>query len=512
MVGERPVRVAVVGAGSAGLAMAQQLLEVGRETGVRPVVFERENVLGGLWQYCADPGPCTVHVPSDTRHATAGFADWAAHPLRPSSAMYDGLRTNIPSDIMAYRDAPFPAQRSLFPARKDVLSYLETFAKDHGLEKYVRFRSEVVHVARANGAWRVTSRGASGERCEEYDGVVCAQGRCTVPYVPVIPGLAHFKGRQVHSAWYRTPTVFRGERVLIVGNNSSGGDIARELCGGTVRTFPGYEAWQRACEDAPPVQVYQSYHNPDEPPPVDLDPRDPASPAWCRRIHVVGPIARVDADGSVVLADKTTLHVDTIVWATGFLYQIPFSTHGAPFDAAPLLPPVGTPGVHCAPALRAASILDNLDDWLLFYKHAPGLCFLGLPNRIVPFPLTQMQSRVVAHVLLNKIPSLPRARADLPLTDAARWVPQDNSQAPGPEVWRNFTFGAASEIAYNDALLALLPAPESRQRPPGEEAYLEQGDGRGGGPHPPEHWYQFGQWRRDRRTSGKALRHEELKY
>ena len=494
--------------------MAQQLLEVGHDD-VQFVVFERQDDIGGLWRYCADPGPCEIHVPTDDTQGLAGFADWTSHPARPSSAMYDGLRTNIASDIMAFRDKPFPGSTSLFPPRAEVEAYLDTFADHYGLRKYVRFRTHVVHVVRTQDMWSVTYRNDHGAHTEMYDAIVCAQGRCSVPYIPGIPHLDRFRGKQQHSAWYRTPTEFRNQRVLVVGNNSSGCDITRELTGGAVRTFPGSDEWQESAKQDPPttgVEVFQSYHNLDKPPQMDYDPRDPHSPDWCKRIQVVGPIASVNTDGTLVLQDGKTLpQIDTIIWATGFLYQVPFTTSSEPFLSKPLLPAQGTPGVRVAPQVHAASTLQNIDDWFLFYEGAPGLALLGLPNRIVPFPLTQLQSRVAAYVFLGKMPPLPRVRSNLPPSNPERWVPQPPSDTARP-LWHDLTFGAMSEIAYHDALLALLPRPESTQRPPGEDAYLAHNNGRGDGVHPHEAWYQFSQWRRDRRKHGKELRREELGY
>lgn len=90
------LRIAVVGAGSAGLAAAQQFRAVANayHQTIDLVVFERRSSVGGLWQYESDPGHCDIHVPY---RGTAGYATRPGRDPMCRSAMYEDLRTNIPS-------------------------------------------------------------------------------------------------------------------------------------------------------------------------------------------------------------------------------------------------------------------------------------------------------------------------------------------------------------------------------------------------------------------------------
>lgn len=49
-------RIAIIGAGSAGMGMAQQVVEAGKRQGstIEFVVFERRGNVGGIWQHDAD--------------------------------------------------------------------------------------------------------------------------------------------------------------------------------------------------------------------------------------------------------------------------------------------------------------------------------------------------------------------------------------------------------------------------------------------------------------------------
>ena len=124
--------------------------------------------------------------------------------------MYDALRVNVPSDLMAYRDFPFPEGTHLFPDRCAYLltaviyDYLKRFAASFNAEKYVRLNTRIVRLSRSGNKWRVESEAPDGAHVDEFDRVIVANGWCNVPHVPSLPGISKFKGEQIHSAWYRT--------------------------------------------------------------------------------------------------------------------------------------------------------------------------------------------------------------------------------------------------------------------------------------------------------------------
>lgn len=185
------------------------------------------------------------------------------------------------------------------------------------------------------------SCGPDGNRVEQYERAILASGRCARPALPTVPGLWNWKGEVLlHSSWYRTPLAFRGKNVLVVGNASSGMDIARELNGFAVRHLPlpvpdgaesaqefvSAQSWAEECKSgASAVHVWQSVTDVHRPPRMDIDPRDPDSPEWARRTKVVPRIARIESSGSggggtIVLENEERLEViDVIIYATGFL-------------------------------------------------------------------------------------------------------------------------------------------------------------------------------------------------
>lgn len=100
-------RVAVIGAGSAGLAVVQQLRSIeGDRTFKRRsllvafqiVVYERRGDVGGLWNFDQDPGTCVVPLSNygekrdSTQVQSSGYASNELGREFEKSAMYDGLR------------------------------------------------------------------------------------------------------------------------------------------------------------------------------------------------------------------------------------------------------------------------------------------------------------------------------------------------------------------------------------------------------------------------------------
>ena len=69
--------------------------------------------------------------------------------------------------------------------------------------------------------WRIeTEKGES----ELFQGVIIANGTLSEPNIPQFPG--KFTGDLIHSAQYKSPKIFEGKRVLIIGAGNSGCDIA----------------------------------------------------------------------------------------------------------------------------------------------------------------------------------------------------------------------------------------------------------------------------------------------
>jgi dimethylaniline monooxygenase (N-oxide forming) len=194
--------VAVLGAGSSGLAAMKGL----REQGLGVEAFERGSDVGGLWRYENDNG---------------------------LSAAYASLRTNVSRSRMQYPSFAMPKSYGDFPNHREMAAYLGAYADTYGLRDSIRFRTRVERLEpAAGGTWRVTLDDGSRR---SYGAVVVATGLFWSPRLPVYPG--SFDGTVNHSHEYRTPEPYAARRVLVVGAGQSAAEIAVEVSTVAERTF-----------------------------------------------------------------------------------------------------------------------------------------------------------------------------------------------------------------------------------------------------------------------------------
>jgi hypothetical protein len=136
--GSKIHKVAIIGAGAAGLAAARELK---KDFDVH--VLEQAGDVGGVWQYTDDVEESLIDPLLSTSKPDAGR-------VKVHSSMYRSLRTNLPREVMQYSDYPFSSNFSplRYPHHTAVLAYLQAFARDQQLLPLVRFHRRVVSVER----------------------------------------------------------------------------------------------------------------------------------------------------------------------------------------------------------------------------------------------------------------------------------------------------------------------------------------------------------------------------
>ncbi|WP_019146391.1 flavin-containing monooxygenase [Aeromicrobium massiliense] len=399
-------RVAVVGAGAAGLTAVKALLDVGAEV----TAFETGDRPGGLWVQDNASG---------------------------RSPAYASLHLNTSKGRTQLADLPMPDDWPDYPSAERVAEYLGDYARTFGLLEHVRLGTSVTSVQRAaDGTWTVgTDRGDAAT----FDAVVVANGHNWDPRWPSPAYPGRFDGVQVHAHEYRTPDAFRGRRVMVVGMGNSAMDIAvdasyvadgpvllsarhgvhvvpkylfgrpADATGAALARLP-WRARQRVAETMLRLAVGrpESYGLPA--PAGGLFQNHPTiSDTILHRLTHGEVVARPGVDGldgqHVVFTDGRRERVDVIVWATGYRVSIPFLDDrwlGGDAEAMPLYRRV-------------------------FHLADPSLAFLGLMQSTgAALPVVEAQAKLFAAWVGGRY-ALPeparqhRATAEALRAATARW-------------------------------------------------------------------------------------------
>jgi dimethylaniline monooxygenase (N-oxide forming) len=130
------LRIAVIGAGVAGLNAARHGVSFGCDV----TVFEQTSQLGGIWVFSDNVGK-------------------DKYGLEVHSSMYQGLKTNIPKEVMCYPDFPFPDKDESFLPSSEILNYLNEYADKFDIKKFIHFEHHVVRVVpQKDGTWEIIVR------------------------------------------------------------------------------------------------------------------------------------------------------------------------------------------------------------------------------------------------------------------------------------------------------------------------------------------------------------------
>src|SRR5829696_4164643 len=190
------MKIAVIGAGFAGLSSAKVLRQFGHEV----TVFEKEPDVGGVWS---------------------------------TSRLYPGVTTQNNKGTYYLSDFPMPKSYPEFPSGKQVQAYLASYADHFGVTPHLRLRTEVVaaNLDEQAGLWSVTSRkvGAEETRNEDFEYVVVANGIFSEPFIPPFDGVADYEragGHLRHASEFPDLDEARGKDVVVVGYGKSACDIA----------------------------------------------------------------------------------------------------------------------------------------------------------------------------------------------------------------------------------------------------------------------------------------------
>jgi monooxygenase len=182
--------VLIVGAGLSGIGAACHL-QTGCP-GKRYAILEARDRSGGTWDLFRYPG-----IRSDSDMFTLGYA---FRPWTEAKAIADG-----PS----------------------ILNYIRETARDHGVERHIRYSRRVVRAAwsSADARWTVEVERTDTGKTEQMTCLFLfgctGYYRYDEGYTPQFPGIERFRGEIVHPQHWPEQLDYAGKRIVVIGSGAT---------------------------------------------------------------------------------------------------------------------------------------------------------------------------------------------------------------------------------------------------------------------------------------------------
>jgi cyclohexanone monooxygenase len=184
------MRIAIIGAGPAGIAAGRELLKQGFSDFT---IFDVLDAPGGTWR---------LHS-------------------------YPGLACDVWAHSYSFSYAPNPDWSASFVGFAEIQAYLAKCATDFGLDAHMQFNTRIIRAEyKKPGQWQLESEtGLLGL----FDILINAMGNQHTPLYPKVEGIDSFKGDSWHATRWNHDVDLQGKRVVVVGSAASAVQIVPEV-------------------------------------------------------------------------------------------------------------------------------------------------------------------------------------------------------------------------------------------------------------------------------------------
>lgn len=423
--------VAIIGGGASGAIALDSLVK--EQKFEKIVLFERRDVLGGVW--VLDTKPDQLDIPPglnqdqlDPKLEVPEFKNDDEVVKTPRikqqrylhTASYEGLRTNIPEQLMTYSDEKtWGADESLrvendYVRGTAIQDYIVRYVnrnKDH-----VVYNTTVESITKdysgnnIQSQFELTLRTETDEKDEngdyldswskqKFDAIVIATGHYHIPSIPQVPGLSEvyhrYPSKVKHSKTFRASDNFKDQTVIVIGSRASGADIVDA-------TSKEAKFVYQSRRSTGPIRFNDGSEN------TEIKP-------------IITKYELVDnRDVIVHFEDGTTVkNPDQIIYATGFKFSYPFLKD--------IYPNFTTGYINPDLYLHTFSIKD------------PLLTLIGVPTDAISFRAFEFQAVLVSRFLAGKV-VLP------PLNEQVQWTLQRFHEKGDQRAYHTIDYGKKFEF------------------------------------------------------------------
>ena len=190
--------IAIIGAGSSGLATAKFALQ----NGLTPSVFDKASEIGGMW--------------------AKGTPAW------------ENLHLNTSRLINAFSDHPWPKGSPMFPSKQQMHDYLVSYIDRFNVTPHIYLNKGIKNakpIQDENGATKWQLKFENGET-QVFDFCAIASGLYTKPKIPAFKNIELFEGIKMHSSKFQlNHPDLKDKKVVVIGACYSAVDISANLVG-----------------------------------------------------------------------------------------------------------------------------------------------------------------------------------------------------------------------------------------------------------------------------------------
>lgn len=184
------MRIAIIGAGPAGIAAGRELLQQGF---TEFTIFDALDAPGGTWR----------------QHS------------------YPGLACDVWAHSYTFSYAPNPDWSANFVGYAELQAYLAKCATEFGLDSHLQLNTEISS-ARYSGPGKWTLESSEGS-LGEFDILISAMGNQHTPLFPNVEGIDEFQGDSWHSTEWNHDVDLTGKKVVVVGSAAAAVQIVPEV-------------------------------------------------------------------------------------------------------------------------------------------------------------------------------------------------------------------------------------------------------------------------------------------
>ncbi|RFU33062.1 hypothetical protein B7463_g3286, partial [Scytalidium lignicola] len=193
----KPIRIVCMGSGYSGLMMGIVYTQKLQSQNCEFIIYERNQDLGGTW-----------------------FEN-----------RYPGCQCDIPAHNYAYSFEPNPDWPNYYATAPLIHDYMKKTSKKYKVDQYMKFNHEVKLAIwnEKECKWTLTIQNGDNIFQDKCDVFINAGGVLNAWKWPNLEGLTDFKGQLLHSARWDSSYDFKGKKIAVIGNGSSGIQIVPKL-------------------------------------------------------------------------------------------------------------------------------------------------------------------------------------------------------------------------------------------------------------------------------------------